>query len=189
MTGLAIKYAYGDLFDKVAVKVAVKVNETIKENNMNNVNGIDGSALTVTVGEAMNRKIEAVLAKYDDKHEALLAVSDESKVEIEAINKRLWKNITKDEIVAGLVDENDGLSLTGLLANDKVKEALEATIAVHQRQGVELLENCKQYVEIQGAVDVEIDAIETDVVLFGLPAVQDRLKNFEGFVGGLLAEV
>jgi len=158
-----------------------------KENNMNN--GIDGSALTVTVAEAMSQKIDAILAKYNERHEALLAVSDEPNVEIDAINKRLWKNITKEEMVNGLVDENDMLSLGGLVANEKVQEALKATRAVHDTQNIEMIENVRKYVEIQGAVDVEITGIEVDAVLFGLSEVQTRLKAFDGFVADLLADV
>lgn len=141
--------------------------------------------LTGVVHEAMVSKINLVMEKYDAQHEALLEVPDVSK-DIQAINARMWKSMTKDEITDSLI-RGDVLTVKTLTANPKVQKALDETQAVYDGLNATVLANTQKYLAIQEAVDVELETIGADAILFGLEAVQTRLKRLDDFIANVIA--
>jgi hypothetical protein len=141
--------------------------------------------------EAVRRKIEQMTESALDRlQEAVAKTEVDIKGKTAEINATLFDGITKEELVAGIVNEYDELSLEGLYDREDVQEAI--------RQSEKLkMEGFNHAMEIGGKLhscEMQINELATsimdDVLIFGVnDATKLSISTFNAKVDRILSTI
>lgn len=141
--------------------------------------------------EAVRRKIERMTELALDRLENCVEQNQiDVSAQISELNAKLFDGISKEELVASIVNEDDVLSFEGLLA----REDVQTTIA----QSEELSMNAfKRSIEIGGKLHIAemkinnlANELMDDVIIFGVTEEnKERLISFDTKVDEILSTV
>ena len=140
----------------------------------------------LAVRNKVNRMIDNALMTLEEK--ASKRVID-VQAEASTITEKLFKNMTKQDIVEGILDD-DTLSFKNLLARDDVQKALDQT----QKLYMSTLENSMDIGNRLSAAELQItemaEVILEDVIIFGVTSkLRSQLMTLESKLDAILATI
>jgi F0F1-type ATP synthase membrane subunit b/b' len=148
-------------------------------------------------GQTNNRDVEAVMNKLDrivadanDKLQEVIAdIPAKHKQEIEKITKDLFDNMSKEDIVNGILD-NDVLSFKNLMAREDVKDAIDKSEAILNDGYNMVAEVTLKLFDADQEYNPIMEAIVDDTIIFGInDDIRNRIVKFEADINSIVADI
>ena len=166
-------------------KVQYKCNEYNQKGNSTMSNCKCNEELTA-VSNKVTRMVADAFDAMDEQVSGISSVTDAGASEI---TKKLFNNMTKGDIVAGILD-GDTLSFKNLMAREDVQVALKATETLH----VKTFEDAFAFGEkmLKGEAEIRnlADLIIEDTIIFGITDdVRNNIVTLEGVIESVLNNI
>jgi hypothetical protein len=140
--------------------------------------------------DAVMNKLERAINKANDQ---LIAFSDSIpatyKSEAMQITKALFDNMSKDEIVDGILDD-DVLSFDNLMEREDVRDAIAKSETIMAEGYSKSAEVNIKFIEADEYINPIMESIVDDVIIFGInDDIRNRIIEFEAELDRIVSEI